>query len=48
MSLWQFHVAAVGWAKQFEGGSMSEGDADELWAWLQEKNDVPLSHRRPN
>lgn len=45
MSVWQFNAAAIGWSKQYETG-MSEGEKDEIWQWLQSKDDVPAAHRR--
>lgn len=42
MSVWQFSAQMIGWAKQFEHSGMSETEKEEMWAWLQEKDDVPL------
>jgi tail tube GTA-gp10-like protein len=46
MSWWQFTAACMGWAKQFQTSGLTETDADDLWNWLQEKDDVALTHRR--
>jgi len=47
MSIWQFNAAVVGWASQFgESGKMSKSEEDELWGWLQSKDDVALSSGR--
>lgn len=48
MSVWQFNAVALGWARQYETSGISEHEADELWTWLQKKDDVPLAHARPN
>jgi hypothetical protein len=49
MSMWQFMAALEGWVKsnstdEDEGkGTMGAQQADEIWNWLQSKNDVPLT-----
>lgn len=44
MSLWQFEAAAVGYAKSNGGDEgMTTKEADNLWDWLQSKNDVPVA-----
>lgn len=43
MSIWQFTAVTVGWGKQFEESGMSDKEADDLFAWLQSQDDVPLS-----
>lgn len=49
MSVWQFNAQMQGWSKQFEQSGMSDADKDDVWAWLQAKDDVPLTHKRkPN
>ena len=41
MSVWQFNAAVQGWIAAHvpdEGGaSLSESEADEIWAWMQAK-----------
>jgi hypothetical protein len=43
MSIWQFAAAVVGFAKQHEEAGMTDKEADNLWDWLQTKDDVPLA-----
>jgi hypothetical protein len=49
MSIWQFASALEGWLKanttDEDGGKAGMGDqqANEIWDWLQSKNDVPLT-----
>lgn len=45
-SVFEFSAAMVGWSKQHEDSrQMSEADKDDVWTWLQAKDDVPLSFR---
>lgn len=45
-SVFEFSAAMVGWGKQHEDPTkMSEADKDDVWAWMQAKDDVPLSHK---
>lgn len=41
MTVWQFNAAVQGWIDVHvpdEGGpSLSAAEADEIWAWMQEK-----------
>jgi hypothetical protein len=47
MSIWQFSAAVIGWSRQYEDPSkLNDADKDELWDWMIEKNDVPLSSGR--
>lgn len=54
MSMWQYAVAVEGWVKanttsdedKPSGSSLSDSQADEIWKWMQEKQDVPLTAMR--
>jgi hypothetical protein len=47
MSVWQFNAVAIGFAQQYEASGLSASEKDELWDWLQSKDDAPAAHRRP-
>lgn len=42
MSMWQFAAALDGYVKANGGGEekMSNAEADDLWTWLQSKDDA--------
>lgn len=52
MSMWQYVAAIEGWmrvhANQEEGSGpkISDAQTDEIWKWMQEKQDVPLTAMR--
>ena len=45
MSVWQFNAAISGYAKHHnpDDDSAAQNDIDEIWAWMQTKDDVPLA-----
>jgi len=51
--MWQFTAAVEGWVKANStdedgpsGSTMSDAQADEIWKWMQDKRDVPLTGMR--
>lgn len=53
MSMWEFAAAVEGWIKansseddKATGSTMSDAQADEIWKWMQDKQDVPLTGMR--
>lgn len=52
MSMWQYMAAMEGWVKVHaseesqDGPSISDAQSDEIWKWMQEKQDVPLTAMR--
>lgn len=51
MSMWQYLAALEGWVKSNtsedgENKTISTKQADEIWDWMQTKQDVPLSSMR--
>jgi hypothetical protein len=51
MSIYQIMAAADGWIEAHEvkdDRKLSETEADEIWAWMQTKDPVPLTARKGN
>ena len=39
LSPWQFTAAAAGYAEIHGDNGMNEAEADEIWAWMQDRPD---------
>ena len=47
LSMWQFNAAIIGWAKQYaDPDKISSAEEDEIWEWMQAKDNIPLSSGR--